>query len=402
MSWSSASQSPSGDWPAAGRMDRHPDDTCHCRPLEQLNGVMAKIAQGLFNSRIAIERDDEIGIALRNVQAMQAKLGFDREVNPLDEALRRSSARGAGQQLTQAISKLRSYNSSELVASASTELAGPTASSLTATAEDASSLATAVARRPKKPPPTCKPSLPPPRNWPAPSAQRSAGRCSNRPRDGAGGRLRGPHQHQRSGAYSMTPARIGDVIELINTSPDRPTCWRSMPPSKRRAPARLAAARCGGGGSEGLAKQTAKATVRSASRLLDPDCVQELVSAIRGISATIDETERDRLRLPALWKNRARRRRRLPATSSKRRSAPAKSQRTSPAFSKPPAIPALPLIRYSQASSELSRQSETMRGQVEILPKQHQGRLIELAAEFRRDDGCDAVADNIGSRSRST
>jgi aerotaxis receptor len=49
------------------------------RPLEQLNAAMAKIAQGLFNSRIVIERDDELGVALRNVQAMQAKLGFDRE-----------------------------------------------------------------------------------------------------------------------------------------------------------------------------------------------------------------------------------------------------------------------------------------------------------------------------------
>ena len=49
------------------------------RPLGQLNGVMSKIAQGLFNSRVIVERDDEIGIALRSVQAMQAKLGFDRE-----------------------------------------------------------------------------------------------------------------------------------------------------------------------------------------------------------------------------------------------------------------------------------------------------------------------------------
>ena len=71
------------------------------RPLEQLNGVMAKIAQGLFNSRIAIERDDEIGIALRNVQAMQAKLGFDREVNCFEEALRRRRTQRV-EQLTQA------------------------------------------------------------------------------------------------------------------------------------------------------------------------------------------------------------------------------------------------------------------------------------------------------------
>jgi methyl-accepting chemotaxis protein len=40
---------------------------------------MAKIAQGLFNSRVVVERDDEIGTALRNTQAMQAKLGFDIE-----------------------------------------------------------------------------------------------------------------------------------------------------------------------------------------------------------------------------------------------------------------------------------------------------------------------------------
>jgi len=49
------------------------------RPLEQLNGTMSKIAQGLFNSRVVVERDDEVGIALRNLQALQAKLGFDRE-----------------------------------------------------------------------------------------------------------------------------------------------------------------------------------------------------------------------------------------------------------------------------------------------------------------------------------
>ena len=41
---------------------------------------MDKIAHGELNSRISIKRDDEIGTALRNIQAMQAKLGFDREV----------------------------------------------------------------------------------------------------------------------------------------------------------------------------------------------------------------------------------------------------------------------------------------------------------------------------------
>jgi len=48
------------------------------RPLDRLIGLMARIAKGEFNSRVLIERDDEIGVALRNLQAMQAKLGFDR------------------------------------------------------------------------------------------------------------------------------------------------------------------------------------------------------------------------------------------------------------------------------------------------------------------------------------
>jgi aerotaxis receptor len=49
------------------------------RPLGRLNGAMDQIAQGKLNSRVIVERDDEIGTALRNIQAMQSKLGFDIE-----------------------------------------------------------------------------------------------------------------------------------------------------------------------------------------------------------------------------------------------------------------------------------------------------------------------------------
>jgi methyl-accepting chemotaxis protein len=48
-------------------------------PLGQLNHAMEEIAQGRNNTRILVERDDEIGVALRNVQAMQNKLGFEVE-----------------------------------------------------------------------------------------------------------------------------------------------------------------------------------------------------------------------------------------------------------------------------------------------------------------------------------
>ncbi|MDR3468762.1 MAG: methyl-accepting chemotaxis protein [Xanthobacteraceae bacterium] len=49
------------------------------RPVGHLIEVMRNIAQGRFNSRVTVERDDELGTALRNLQALQAKLGFDRE-----------------------------------------------------------------------------------------------------------------------------------------------------------------------------------------------------------------------------------------------------------------------------------------------------------------------------------
>ena len=49
------------------------------RPMGRLNGAMDEIAQGRLNSRVVVERDDEIGVALRNIQAMQAKLGFEME-----------------------------------------------------------------------------------------------------------------------------------------------------------------------------------------------------------------------------------------------------------------------------------------------------------------------------------
>jgi methyl-accepting chemotaxis protein/aerotaxis receptor len=62
------------------------------RPIDQLNTAMANIARGRFNTRITIDRDDELGVALRNLQALQAKLGFDR-VEQLDFERRAAVAR---------------------------------------------------------------------------------------------------------------------------------------------------------------------------------------------------------------------------------------------------------------------------------------------------------------------
>jgi aerotaxis receptor len=79
------------------------------RPLGRLNGAMDMIAQGKLNSRIVIERDDEIGAALRDIQAMQSKLGFDREE-------RRDRARVAEEEKTSALREMAATVERETVA----------------------------------------------------------------------------------------------------------------------------------------------------------------------------------------------------------------------------------------------------------------------------------------------
>ena len=113
------------------------------RPVGWLNDAMANIAQGRFNTRILVEHDDEIGTALRNVQAMQNKLAFDREqqrdlANKTAEQRKQDMQRIAGE-FESAVGEII-----ETVSSASTELEA-SASTLTRTAERSQELTVAVA-----------------------------------------------------------------------------------------------------------------------------------------------------------------------------------------------------------------------------------------------------------------
>jgi len=113
------------------------------RPLDQLNGLMAKIAKGEFNSRVLIDRDDETGIALRNLQALQAKLGYDR-VEQADVARRveldkRKAMHKMADDFQTAVGGIV-----ETVSAASTQLEAA-AGTLTKTAETTQDLSTGVA-----------------------------------------------------------------------------------------------------------------------------------------------------------------------------------------------------------------------------------------------------------------
>jgi len=79
------------------------------RPAIQLNAVMNEIAQGRNNTRVTVERDDELGTALRNIQAMQSKLGFETEE-------RRDRARTADEEKTRALNDMADTVEREAVA----------------------------------------------------------------------------------------------------------------------------------------------------------------------------------------------------------------------------------------------------------------------------------------------
>ncbi len=308
------------------------------RPLEQLNGAMAKIAQGLFNSRVIIERDDEIGVALRNVQAMQAKLGFDREEQKDTEK------RVAIQRKADMIKLADGFEGAvgqivETVSSASTQLEA-SAGTLTSTAERAQELTTMVAAASEEASTNVQSvasateEMTSSVNEISRQVQESA-RMANEAVDQA------RKTNDRVGELSKAAARIGDVVELINTIAGQTNLLALN--------ATIEAARAGEAGRgfavvasevKALAEQTAKATGEIGQQITGiQSATQDSVHAINEISGTIQK--------PRRWRSRARRRRRFPVTCSRRRRAPSRFPPTSPTCSAAPARPALLLHRFS-------------------------------------------------------
>jgi methyl-accepting chemotaxis protein len=258
------------------------------RPLEQLNGTMATIAQGLFNGRVIVERDDELGIALRGVQAMQSKLGFDREEQKDTEkrvaVQRKLDMQKLANDFEGAVGEII-----ETVSSASTELEA-SASSLTATAVRSQELATAVAAASEEASTNVQS---------AASATEeltsSVNEISRQVQESA--RMAGEAVDQarktndRVSELSKAASRIGDVVELINTIAGQTNLLALN--------ATIEAARAGEAGRgfavvasevKALAEQTAKATGEIGQQIAGIQAAtEESVGAIKEISGTIEK-----------------------------------------------------------------------------------------------------------------
>jgi aerotaxis receptor len=258
------------------------------KPMARLNDIMSSIAQGLFNSRVIVERDDEIGVALRNLQALQAKLGFDRESQKDTEKRvaiqRKADMHKLAGDFEQAVGDII-----ETVASAATELEAA-AGTLTHSADSTQQLSVAVASASEEASANVQ-SVASASEEMASSVNEIGRQVQDSARmaNEAVGQARSTND--RVSELSKAAARIGDVVELINTIAGQTNLLALN--------ATIEAARAGDAGRgfavvasevKALAEQTAKATGEIGQQIAGIQAAtQESVGAIGQISGTIEK-----------------------------------------------------------------------------------------------------------------
>ncbi|RXH11141.1 methyl-accepting chemotaxis protein [Bradyrhizobium guangzhouense] len=256
------------------------------RPLAHLNDIMSKIAQGVFNSRVNVERDDEAGLALRALQALQAKLGFDRE-SQRDLEKRAADQRRIDMHRMAGEFEAAVGNIIETVASASTELEAA-AGTLTGTAESTQQLSIAVAAASEEASTNVQ-SVASATEQMSSSVTEISHRVQDSARMAAEAVNQARQTNDRVSELSRAAGRIGDVVELINNIAGQTNLLALN--------ATIEAARAGDAGRgfavvasevKALAEQTAKATGEISQQITGIQvATQESVAAIETIGATI-------------------------------------------------------------------------------------------------------------------
>jgi aerotaxis receptor len=256
------------------------------RPLDHLIGLMAKIARGEFNNRVHIDRDDETGIALRNLQAMQAKLGYDR-VAQIDVARRTELEKKAVMHKMADDFQAAVGGIVETVSSASTELEAA-AGTLTKTAETTQELSTAVAAASEEASANVQ-SVASATEEMASSVNEISRQVEESAKIAAEAVMQAEKTNARINELSRAASRIGDVVKLITSVAEQTNLLALN--------ATIEAARAGDAGRgfavvasevKQLASQTAKATEEIGTQISSMQAAtQESVTAIKEIGGTI-------------------------------------------------------------------------------------------------------------------
>ncbi len=255
-------------------------------PMQHLNETMLNLVQDKLDNRIVIERDDEIGEALRNLQTVQTIIRFSRDevhaVQRRSEEKRKTEMAKLASGFEAAVGEIV-----ETVSSAATQLEA-SASTLSSTAGRAQELATAVATGSEEASANVHSVA-----SAAEEMSSSVREISRQVQDSA--RIAGEAVTQaqtttdRVSELSRAAARIGDVVELINAIAGQTNLLALN--------ATIEAARAGEAGRgfavvasevKALAEQTAKATGEIGQQVGGiQSATQDSVTAISGISGTI-------------------------------------------------------------------------------------------------------------------
>ena len=255
-------------------------------PMRQLNDTLVNIVQDKLDNRIVIERDDEIGEALRNLQTVQTLVRFSRDevqaVQRRAEAQRKADMTKLADGFEAAIGEIV-----ETVSSAATELEA-SASTLSSTAGRAQQLATAVATGSEAASSNVH-SVASAAEEMSSSVREIGRQVQDSSRIASEAVSQAHATTERVSELSRAASRIGDVVELINAIAGQTNLLALN--------ATIEAARAGEAGRgfavvasevKALAEQTAKATGEIGQQVGGIQAAtQDSVSAIGEISGTI-------------------------------------------------------------------------------------------------------------------
>jgi len=257
------------------------------RPLRVLNGAMQNISEGRLDNRIQVDRDDEIGEALRNLQNVQAIVRFNSEevqaIQRAAQARRKAEMEKLAGAFESAIGGIV-----QTVSSASSELES-SAGTLSSTAARSQELATTVAAASEEASTNVQ-SVASATEELTSSVNEISRQVQESARIAHGAVDQARTTNERVNQLSRAAARIGDVVELINTIAGQTNLLALN--------ATIEAARAGDAGRgfavvasevKALAEQTAKATGEIGQQISGIQAAtQESVTAIQEISTTIE------------------------------------------------------------------------------------------------------------------
>ncbi|NPU13005.1 PAS domain-containing protein [Bradyrhizobium sp. 83002] len=257
------------------------------KPVKVLNDSMQSITAGKLDNRIPVERDDEIGEALRNLQTVQSIVRFNSEevkaVQRSAEVKRKAEMDKLAREFEGAIGGIV-----QTVSSASSELES-SAGTLSSTATRSQELATTVAAASEQASTNVQ-SVASATEELTSSVTEISRQVQESARIATGAVDQARTTNDRVNELSKAAARIGDVVELINTIAGQTNLLALN--------ATIEAARAGDAGRgfavvasevKALAEQTSKATGEIAQQISGIQAAtQESVTSIREISTTIE------------------------------------------------------------------------------------------------------------------